>query len=303
MPSQHGEGTVLRLLPSHNGLLDLDRLGMPARILARVRAFAEEPHGMALVTGPTGSGKTTTLYGLLASLNTPDNKIITVEDPVEYRLPGAIQVQVNDRINLTFGTVLRSTLRQDPDVVLVGEMRDQDTVETGLRAAMTGHMVLSTLHTNDSASAPLRLLDMNAPLFLVASSLRLVLAQRLVRTVCTHCAEPHRATPREHAFLHMHLHATSDAAVGADSPLRTGRGCSHCHGTGFVGRHGVYELLEMTPEVVRPLAAGDTTQYLTLARRAVGINALAHHACELALAGVTTVREAIRTVGRGYDAV
>jgi len=302
MPTQHGEGTVLRLLPSHNGLLDLERLGMPARVLARVRAFAEEPHGMALVTGPTGSGKTTTLYGLLASLNTSERKIITVEDPVEYRLPGAMQVQVNEKINLTFGTVLRSTLRQDPDVVLVGEMRDQDTVETGLRAAMTGHLVLSTLHTNDAASTPLRLLDMNAPLFLVASSLRVVLAQRLVRTVCKHCAQPHRATPQEHAFLHTHLRTAADVALTGDSPLRKGKGCAHCHGSGYRGRHGVYELLEMTPEVVQPLAAGDTTAYLANARRAVGDNSLAHHACELAFAGVTTVPEAIRTVGRGHDA-
>ncbi len=300
MPTQHGESAVLRLLPTHLGILELDRLGMPAGILERVRAFTEEPHGMMLVTGPTGSGKTTTLYAVLAAMNTPENKIITVEDPVEYRLAGATQVQVNDKIGLSFATVLRSTLRQDPDIVLVGEMRDRDTAEIGLRAAMTGHMVLSTLHTRDAASTPIRLHDMGAPMFLVATSLRLVLAQRLVRTVCPHCTEPHRATPIEHAFLRAHAGDAADATLGADSTLRAGRGCNHCSQTGFLGRHGVYELLEVTPPLAQHLAAGETTAYIAAAQHEVGVHSLAHHASALALAGVTSVREAIRTVGRGH---
>ncbi len=299
MPTQHGEAAVLRLLPTHLGILALDKLGMPAGILERVRGFTQEPHGMMLVTGPTGSGKTTTLYAVLAAMNTPDTKIITVEDPVEYRLAGASQVQVNEKIGLSFAAVLRSTLRQDPDIVLVGEMRDRDTAEIGLRAAMTGHMVLSTLHTRDAASTPIRLHDMGAAMFLVATSLRLVLAQRLVRTVCPHCAEPYRATPVEHAFLHAHLGAAADAALTADSPLRAGRGCNHCNQSGFVGRHGVYELLEVTPVLAQSLATGDTTTYLNAAQHEVGRHSLAHHASALALDGVTSVREALRTVGRG----
>jgi MSHA biogenesis protein MshL len=180
MPTQFGESVVMRLLNQASGILTLDKLGMPPHILERMQAVLRRPSGMLLVTGPTGSGKTTTLYAALAELNTPERKIITVEDPVEYRLPGINQVQVHDKIELTFARVLRSVLRQDPDVILVGEMRDQETVETGLRAALTGHMVLSTLHTNDALTTPIRLLDMGAPRYMVAMSLQLVLAQRLV---------------------------------------------------------------------------------------------------------------------------
>ena len=172
MPTQYGESVVMRLLNQGSGILTLDRIGMPPHILERVQAVLQRPSGMMLVTGPTGSGKTTTLYASLAKLNTPERKIITVEDPVEYRLPGINQVQVHDKIDLTFARVLRSALRQDPDVILVGEMRDQETVETGLRAAMTGHMVLSTLHTNDAMTTPIRLLDMGAPRYMVALSLQ-----------------------------------------------------------------------------------------------------------------------------------
>src|SRR6202007_629059 len=190
--------------------------------------------------GPTGSGKTTTLYSVLAQMNAPDTKIITVEDPVEYRLPGISQVQVHEKIGLTFGTVLRSTLRQDPDIVLVGEMRDRDTVETGLRAAMTGHMGLTTLHTTDAISTP------RAPRELITTSLRLVLAQRLVRTVCPECSQPHTPTAQEESFLR--------SVLGAQHPLaglQQGSGCANCNGTGYHGRHGVYELLDMSPAVVQ----------------------------------------------------
>ncbi len=293
MPSQHGESVVMRLLPQSGGLLELNFLGMPEAVLAKVREFMGVSHGMMLVTGPTGSGKTTTLYATLAELNSPQTKIVTVEDPVEYRLAGTTQVQVNDKIGLGFATVLRSTLRQDPDVVLVGEMRDRDTMETGLRAAMTGHLVLSTLHTNDAASTPLRLLDMGAARFLVASSLRLVLAQRLVRTVCPECARSYRASAQELAFLRAVL---GDRIDGAE--LRHGGGCGTCNRTGFLGRHGVYELLDMSPAVVSAFNGGDTDAYLRAAREAIGTLSLARHACELVLAGKTTVREAMRQVGR-----
>lgn len=183
MPVQHGESVVMRLLDQSAGLLSLDETGMPQDILKRFRHLLHRPHGMVLVTGPTGSGKTTTLYGALSELNQPGVKIITVEDPVEYRLPRINQVQTNNKIGLTFSSVLRTTLRQDPDIIMVGEMRDNETVEIGLRGALTGHLVLSTLHTNDAISSAIRLIDMGAPGYLVATSLRAIVAQRLVRAV------------------------------------------------------------------------------------------------------------------------
>jgi MSHA biogenesis protein MshE len=301
MPTQYGEGVALRVLPQQLDLLSLDKLGMPPRILEKLHEFIAEPHGMLLVTGPTGSGKTTTLYSVLAQMNSADAKIITVEDPVEYRLPGISQVQVHEKIGLTFGAVLRSTLRHDPDIVLIGEMRDRDTVETGLRAAMTGHMVLSTLHTNDAASTPIRLADMGAPAYLIATSLKLVLAQRLVRLTCPHCAKPHKATDQEHAFLHAVVGEAADVALSAKTPLRTGAGCNHCNHTGQSGRHGVYELLDMTPKVVRALLAHDTQGYMEEARREIGQLSLAHHACKLVLSGATTVREVMRNIGRVHE--
>ncbi len=298
MPTQYGEAVALRVLPHNASALALDRLGLPARALERLREFIAEPHGMLIVTGPTGSGKTTTLYGVLAELNSSENKIITVEDPVEYRLPGVAQVQVNEKIGLTFAAVLRATLRHDPDVVLVGEMRDRDTVETGLRAAMTGHMVLSTLHTNDAASTPIRLADMGAPNYLIATSLKLVLAQRLVRLTCPHCAQPYAPSAQEAAFLRAALGASAEAALAGAAPLRGGAGCARCNQTGFAGRHAVYEMLSMTPAVVQALLSGDTHAYLEAARREIGTLSLAHHAAELVLAGRVSAREAMRAVGR-----
>ena len=189
MPTQYGESVVMRLLIQNANDFSLEKLGMPADMLERFRKLIHRPSGMVLVTGPTGSGKTTTLYAALSELNSTANKIITVEDPVEYRLPGINQVQVNDKIDLSFSRVLRSTLRQDPDVILVGEMRDQETAQIGLRAAMTGHLVLSTLHTNDAVGTPIRMMDMGVPRYMVAMSVLAVIAQRLVRLVCNQCAE------------------------------------------------------------------------------------------------------------------
>ena len=190
MPTQYGESVVMRLLNQGGTTLRLDAIGMPPALVAQFRAIVSRPNGLVLVTGPTGSGKTTTLYCALSELNSVEKKLITVEDPVEYRLPGINQVQVNDKIELNFARVLRSALRQDPDIVLVGEMRDQETAQIGLRAAMTGHLVLSTLHTNDAISTPLRLMDMGVPRSMVGSSLQAVLAQRLVRVICESCSTP-----------------------------------------------------------------------------------------------------------------
>jgi MSHA biogenesis protein MshE len=296
MPTQHGESVVMRLLNQGGGLLTLDRIGMPRKILERVYAVLERPSGMVLVTGPTGSGKTTTLYAALSRLNTAERKIITVEDPVEYRLPGINQVQVNDKIDLTFARVLRSALRQDPDVILVGEMRDQETVETGLRAAMTGHMVFSTLHTNDAVTTPVRLLDMGAPRYLVALSLQMVIAQRLVRVICESCAEPYQLLPGESEWLEQE----SKGGQNGHTYMK-GRGCSNCNGTGYLGRTGVYEMLEMTKPVVEAANRDDPTHFIEAATREMGGETLRRHAAQLVMAGRTTAEEAMRVSNQMED--
>jgi MSHA biogenesis protein MshE len=289
MPTQYGESVVMRLLNQGSGLLGLERLGMPPRILERVRHAVGRPSGMVLVTGPTGSGKTTSLYAALSEINTPERKIITVEDPVEYRLPGINQVQVHDKIELTFERVLRSALRQDPDVILVGEMRDRGTAEIGLRAAMTGHMVLSTLHTNDAASTPIRLLDMGVPAYMVAMSLNLVLAQRLLRVVCENCAQPHTPTAQEQEWLRTEMDGHVDGGKYAK-----GQGCSQCNGTGYVGRTGVYEMLEMTHSLVEAANHDKPVEFVRMARQQIGNATLMHDAVRLALTGRTTIDEAMR---------
>ncbi|MEO8408400.1 MAG: GspE/PulE family protein, partial [Oxalobacteraceae bacterium] len=289
MPTQYGESVVMRLLNQSGGILNLDAIGMPAAMLKRFRAIVQRPNGLVLVTGPTGSGKTTTLYGALSELNTLEKKLITVEDPVEYRLPGINQVQVNDKIELSFARVLRSALRQDPDVVLVGEMRDQETAQIGMRAAMTGHLVLSTLHTNDAISTPMRLLDMGVPGYMVGSSLQAVVAQRLVRVICESCTTEHALQANEHEWLTAELKDT----VGAHRYLR-GRGCSHCNGTGFRGRMGVYEMLEMTKEVADAANGSDPARFITVAQAQMAGETLRRHAVALVVAGKTTVGEAMR---------
>ena len=295
MPTQHGESVVMRLLNQASGILGLDNLGIPADMLVTLRTVLKRSSGMVLVTGPTGSGKTTTLYAALSELNSTERKIITVEDPVEYRLPGINQVQVNDKIDLSFDRVLRSGLRQDPDVILVGEMRDRATVETGMRAAITGHLVLSTLHTNDAASTPVRLLDMGAPRYMVALSLQLVIAQRLVRVVCESCAVKHPLLPHEQEWLRLELGA-------ADHPqCKRGKGCSHCNGTGFLGRTGVYEMLEMTGPVVEAASRDDVQYFARVAREQMAGRTLSRHAAEIAAAGRTTVQEAMRVANLSED--
>jgi MSHA biogenesis protein MshE len=293
MPTQYGESVVMRILNQNQGLQSLDRIGMPADLLARVRSVIHRPSGMLLVTGPTGSGKTTTLYAALAELNSDERKIITVEDPVEYRLPGINQVQVNEKIELTFARVLRSALRQDPDVILVGEMRDHATVETGLKAAMTGHTVLSTLHTNDAVSTPMRLIDMGAPRYLVALSLQMVIAQRLVRVICDGCKEPAEPTAAQHQWLKQGL-----AQSSAGLTFYRGSGCSICSGTGYVGRTGVYEVLEMTQPVIEAAHQNDPANFVRVATDALQGRTLKHHAMVLAIEGRTTVDEAMRLTGQ-----
>jgi MSHA biogenesis protein MshE len=298
MPTQYGESVVLRLLNQKSGLLGLDHIGMPAGMLARFRQLIRRTNAMVLVTGPTGSGKTTTLYAALAELNTVDKKIITVEDPVEYRLPGINQVQINEKIELTFSRVLRASLRQDPDIILVGEMRDEETVQIGLRAALTGHLVLSTLHTKDAVSTPIRLIDMGAPHYMVATSVHAVLAQRLVRLVCESCGEPHAPDDFEQRWLAAQKMEGGDAA---NARFKRGRGCSNCNGTGFQGRIGVYEMLEMTVDLVRAANQNDANLFIDLAKRQMVGHTLGRNAFKLAAEGRTTLEEAIRVASAQED--
>ncbi|KDM92802.1 GspE/PulE family protein [Photobacterium galatheae] len=287
MPVQYGESVVMRLLDQSAGILSLDEIGMPPEILSRFRRQLKRPHGMILVTGPTGSGKTTTLYGALSELNKPGKKLITAEDPVEYRLPRVNQVQVNPKIGLTFSSILRTFLRQDPDIILVGEMRDQETVEIGLRSALTGHLVLSTLHTNDAVDSALRMIDMQAPGYLVASAVRAVLAQRLVRRVCQDCAEETEPDAAQRQWLKARF------PESADQPFRQGRGCQSCNLTGYKGRIGVFELLEMTPAMMDALRASDTVTFAHLARDSEGYQPLIVSAMALARNGRTSLEEVL----------
>lgn len=291
MPVQHGESVVMRLLDQSAGLLSLDETGMPAHFVERVRHQISRPHGMVLVTGPTGSGKTTTLYAALSELNKASKKIITVEDPVEYRLPRINQVQVNSKIDLTFSSVLRTALRQDPDILMVGEMRDQETVEIGLRGALTGHLVLSTLHTNDAITSALRLLDMGAAGFLVGSSLRAIIAQRLVRKVCESCRKIH--TPDQQELLWL-SHLVGDDVKGVE--FSQGTGCQSCQYTGYKGRIGVFELLEMNEPMMAALKRDDTEAFTKLAKQHPDFKPLALAAFDYAKLGITSVEEVLRLV-------
>ncbi len=250
---------------------------------------------MVLVTGPTGSGKTTTLYAALNELNKPDCKIITVEDPVEYRLDGLNQVQVNEKIELTFSRVLRSSLRQDPDVILIGEMRDVETAQIGLRAAITGHMVLSTLHTRDAASSPLRLIDMGVPRYMVAYSLQAVVAQRLLRVNCESCSKPRQPDPQEVQWLRT---AGCDPAVGR---IMAGSGCQHCNGSGYAGRIGIYEMLEMDSELAALANSDDPGRFISAAEQRMAGQQLEDSAARLAMTGKTTVSEAMRVTAQLED--
>jgi MSHA biogenesis protein MshE len=292
MPIQHGESVVLRLLDQSAGIKQLHELGMPDDLARRFERIIHSPHGMLLVTGPTGSGKTTTLYAALNLMNQPENKIITVEDPVEYRLSRVNQVQVNPEIGLSFARVLRAVLRQDPDIVLIGEMRDEETAEIGVRAALTGHLVMSTLHTNDAVSTVGRLLDMGTKGYLVASALRGVLAQRLVKRVCKGCGEAHEPDANEKAWLRS---TVGERAAGLK--FKRGNGCTHCNGTGYRGRLGIYELLELDDELATLVARADTTGFAAAARGRRGFEDLNQSAFQRAMEGVTTLEEVIRISG------
>lgn len=297
MPTQYGESVVMRLLDQTEGMLGLEKSGMPPKILDRFKVAITRPHGLILVTGPTGSGKTTSLYGALTRLNKPEVKIITAEDPVEYRLPRITQVQVNPKVGLTFASVLRACLRQDPDVVLVGEMRDQETAEIGLRAAMTGHLVMSTLHTNDAVSSAMRLIDMGAEPYLVASSLLGVMAQRLVRRVCDNCSTEYHPTEQERIWL------SSLAEEDEEMPehFTYGAGCYQCSNTGYKGRIGIYEWLEMDAPMLSALRRADPDAFEKAARANPFYRPLELCALDYAKQGLTSLDEVFRVSATLHD--
>jgi len=290
MPVQYGESVVMRLLDQSSAMMSLEQLGMPESISHQFREQIHSPHGMILVTGPTGSGKTTTLYAALSELNSATKKIITVEDPVEYRLPRINQVQVNSKIDLSFARVLRAALRQDPDVVLVGEMRDTETVEIGIRASLTGHLVLSTLHTNDAVSTAMRLVDMGIEPYLAASSLRAILAQRLMRKICAHCKTEQDMNRLQKDWLFASHLEKQDA----EQKYYTGNGCHQCNGTGYSGRIGIYELLEIDEAAGKALQTNDTEALMQAALAQKTYSSLSQHAMELARQGVTSLEEVFR---------
>lgn len=286
VPTIHGENVVMRLLDVSNALLGLDQLGFSKDVLDRFQKLITRPYGIALVTGPTGSGKTTTLYASLAQINSVEKNILTIEDPVEYRLTGIRQTQINPIVNLTFANALRSFLRQDPDVIMVGEIRDKETAETAIQAALTGHLVFSTLHTNDSAGAISRLIEMGVEPFLIASSVIGVLAQRLVRTICKECSEEYSPSPEMLSDIGM-------LEKGSFKFVR-GKGCKKCMNTGYRGRISIFELLIPDDKIknltVSKAAAGDIRKY----SRSKGMVTLKEDGIEKIKAGMTTVEEVLR---------
>lgn len=289
LPTQWGESVVMRLLDQSAGILSMESLGMPLDIQERFELHIQRPHGLILVTGPTGSGKTTTLYAALSKLNTPERKIITAEDPIEYRLPRINQVQVNPKIGFNFATILRSALRQDPDIMLVGEMRDQETVSIGIRAALTGHLVLSTLHTNDAVSSAMRLADMGVESWLIASALRSIIAQRLIRKVCQNCSMPREPDPHQKIWLE-HIHK---GPIPDDLVFHKGNGCYRCNNTGYSGRIGVFELLELDENMLRALRNNDNEAFNKAATDSGFIN-MSKRALDFATQGVTDLDEVFR---------
>ncbi|HTM05097.1 MAG TPA: type IV-A pilus assembly ATPase PilB [Vicinamibacterales bacterium] len=288
LPTLFGEKIVMRLLDKDKLMLDMTKLGFEPESLAKFETAIQKPWGMVLVTGPTGSGKTNTLYSSISRINTPETNIMTAEDPVEFNLVGVNQVQVRENIGLNFAAALRSFLRQDPNIILVGEIRDFETAEIAVKAALTGHLVLSTLHTNDAPSTVNRLMNMGIEPFLVASSLNLVCAQRLVRRICKHCVEPHPAQPQ--ALMQAGFSADDAKSV---VPNR-GRGCEKCNNTGYKGRVGLYEVMEVTEELRELILVGASG--LELRRKAVdeGMITLRGSGLRKVKEGVTTIEEVVR---------
>ena len=293
LPTSHGERVVLRLLEKENRLLNLSEMGFSKERLAVIHQLIQLAHGIILVTGPTGSGKTTTLYAALSHINAPDKNIITVEDPVEYQLLGIGQMQVNPKINLSFAAGLRSILRQDPDVIMIGEIRDRETAEIAIHASLTGHLVFSTLHTNDAASAATRLIDMGIEPFLVASSVVAVLAQRLLRRICPDCKRPYAPSEEELSRL--------DVAPGSTVTLYRGAGCAACSQTGYRGRIGIFELMVLNDDIRRLIGSKADSTAIKHAAITNGMVTLKQEGAQRVLQGQTTLEEVMRITQQEID--
>ena len=296
IPVRHGERVVLRILEQGTLLLPLSEIGFAPEDLAAVNRLITLTSGIILVTGPTGAGKTTTLYAILNTINSPDKNIITIEDPVEYQLRGIGQIQVNPRISLTFASGLRSILRQDPDVILIGEIRDTETAEIAIQASLTGHLVFSTLHTNDAPSAMTRLIDMGVEPFLISTSVRAVLAQRLVRKICPSCRTPYRPASDELHRLDI------DPASLPQGTLFRGAGCPDCLNTGYKGRQGIYELFVLDPEIAHLVNVREDAAALREAARKKGMQSLTDDGRRKVLEGITTIEEVLRVAQSEIEA-
>jgi len=293
VPTLYGESVVIRILDQASVPLNMGTLGFSPDTLGAFRPMVAIPYGMVLVTGPTGSGKTTTLYAALQEIKSGERKIITIEDPVEYQIPGVIQIQVKPQIGLTFASGLRSIVRQDPDVILVGEIRDRETAEIAIHSALTGHMVLSTLHTNDAAGAVTRLLEMGVEEYLLPSSLIGVLAQRLVRTVCGKCSAPRVVSAA------LHEEVLREAGSFPEGELRAGRGCDACGGTGYRGRAGIFELLHISESVKDLILSRADAGTIRAKAIAEGMRLLREDGWEKVRRGVTTIEEVLRVTRTG----
>ncbi|MFA5073837.1 MAG: ATPase, T2SS/T4P/T4SS family, partial [Nitrospirota bacterium] len=287
VPTAFGERIVLRLLYRESALLPLDQIGFRGETLSRFNEMIERPHGIILVTGPTGSGKTTTLYAALSKINSPDKNIITIEDPIEYQMKGIGQIQVNPKIQLTFAAGLRSVLRQDPDVILVGEIRDSETAEIAIQAALTGHLVFSTLHTNDASGAITRLIDMKVEPFLISSSVMAILAQRLVRVLCNECKEPYLISEEEVAELEI-------KRIGKGTTVYRAKGCEACFRTGYLGRTAIYELLIIDDEVRQLIMKNSDATMIKALAMSKGMSTLRQDGADKILHGITSVEEVVR---------
>ena len=289
IPTMHGESVVMRILDKGGVPLDFASLGFDGQALERFIKALDEVHGILLVTGPTGSGKTTTLYTALDRLNKPDVKIVTVEDPVEYQMPGINQIQVKPQIQLTFANALRSIVRQDPDIIMVGEIRDVETVRIAMQSALTGHMVLSTVHTNDAPATVSRLLDMGAEDYLLTSTVNGILAQRLVRTLCLKCREPHPALPEVVEQMNLRKYQPSGEIM-----LYKPVGCPECAGTGYLGRICILEMLTVTDTIRSAIMRHATAGELRQAAIAEGMETMFENGLRKSMAGVTTIEEVLR---------
>lgn len=294
VPITNGERIVLRILDKSNVILGLDRIGMIPSVFEEFKKLISLPEGVVLVTGPTGSGKTTTLYSAIVNLCSDETNIMTIEDPVEYNLKGIAQIGVHKKINLDFATGLRHILRQDPDIIMIGEIRDTETAEIAIQASLTGHLVLSTLHTNDAPSAITRLVDMGIQPYLLSSSVCGVLAQRLVRKICPECKVPYKPLDRELQSVGLKLGALENGTI------YKGAGCSHCYGSGYKGRHGIYELMTLTNELKKQIVKSPDAVELRRIAIDEGIISLLSHGGELVKLGITTVAEVLR-VTRGIE--